>query len=842
MLFTSNFLQFLQSKVLILPNDMAKKTHFFLLCISIVFISFISSRSHFTDLVKEKLENYATKYTPEKVYIHTDKPYYSLGDDIWFSAFLVDGITHERSKKSWVIHTELINENDSIVSKRKLFTNDVIASGDFKLEETWPSGNYLLRAYTNYMRNEDSLFFQKELKVFANNTNDSIPIREIENGIQDNSPKLIKPDISFYPEGGNLVNGVRSKLAVKIKNAVYKNANLSGIVFDNDRNEIIKFTTSEFGLGNIILTPETNKTYFALIEVNGSEYKYPLPQALPFGYAISVVNSKSHFIINATSNTPKGLQNSYLVIHQRGNLVFEKYESSPKSNNSIRFPKTDLKDGVAHITLFDTEGRPVCERLIFINNPNNHTDIEIQQSNLELGTREKTAITLNIKDRNGNALPSYLSMSIRDLSAFPHNSRAKNIKTWLLLNSDLRGEIEDPGYFFEDENDYKRQYLLDLIMLTNGWRRFKWQNLLYDTESKLNYPIENGLTISGSTKFLRAPYNGTAAETRLTFMGEQVSQEPVKISNTNGEFSFGPFIFFDSIPVIIESRLNNFKSKEPKDRNVLIMVHNNDNSPAIFRKKSNTRSFEDEKQLENFRKLSEYIKQINFEFDMQNQKLDEITIIAKRKSEKEKRTQDMNDRTDYGFATQRLDLETNPRNIGETAFDLLNELPNVRAFNDSISIRNSGTPRVLLDNMQIDPFFLTTIMASEVSFIDVLIGADAAMFSDASNGVIAVYSKTGSNVGSRNVKRKPGVIDFVAEGFYNVREFYTPDHLNGFKELTKADIRTTLHWEPLIKIGESGSEEISFFTSDSRSDYLIEVEGISKSGIPLYKTSILSVE
>jgi len=111
------------------------------------------------ELVKEKLQQYITKDAPEKIYIHTDKPYYSLGEDIWFTGYLVDGVTHTANPKSFVFYVELINEKDSIVAKKRLFTGDVTIPGDFKINQNWNQGTYKIRAYTNYMRNADPNYF-----------------------------------------------------------------------------------------------------------------------------------------------------------------------------------------------------------------------------------------------------------------------------------------------------------------------------------------------------------------------------------------------------------------------------------------------------------------------------------------------------------------------------------------------------------------------------------------------------------------------------------------------------------------------------------------------------------
>ena len=109
------------------------------------------------------------------------------------------------------------------------------------------------------------------------------------------------------------------------------------------------------------------------------------------------------------------------------------------------------------------------------------------------------------------------------------------------------------------------------------------------------------------------------------------------------------------------------------------------------------------------------------------------------------------------------------------------------------------------------------------------------------NGVIAVYTKNGSINSYKNIERKPIIIDFTAQGFYSVRTFYAPNHINGFEEQTRADIRTTLHWKTMIKTTEDRGQDISFFSSDSESDYIIEIEGVSESGIPLHAISTFSV-
>lgn len=500
-----------------------------------------------------------------------------------------------------------------------------------------------------------------------------------------------------------------------------------------------------------------------------------------------------------------------------------------------------------HITLFDAQGRPTCERLVFVDNPNNNLQLKIDTPLTTVPKRKKVSLKLAINNTQGKSTPSSLSMSIRDLKAFPYNRYSGNIKTWLLLNSDLRGEIKNPGYFFEKENDSRRRYLLDLVMITHGWRRFTWTTLLNNPSQEQKIKPEIGLYISGKTQQLKKPYKPFSAPTRLTFYGKTIFQEPIKKSDTLGQFKFGPYIFLDSMPVIIESRIDKFKSTKRKSRNVVILVDRVSKSPKVEKNVFFNKRINKNKNLEiaNFIKVTQYIKEEKTKYNQEVQRLNQINLIAKRKTEFEKRRDQMNELTNYGSPLhgQRVDVLSDVIAPGSyTALDLVSQMRGIFTRGDSVYVRKSNhVAKIVLDGLEIDGSFLTAVNGEEISFIDVLTGADAATFSNAANGVVALYSNTG-NVASRNIKRKPGIIDFKAKGFYSARKFYSPDHVNDFELLAKQDLRTTLHWEPSIRITNTGTTEISFYTSDIESDYIIEVEGISDNGVPIHGTRVFNVE
>jgi hypothetical protein len=816
-----------------------------------VFLSFIfsltttviSSQNHFRETITKNLLEYSEKNYPEKVYVHTDKKYYSNEDTVWFSTYLVNGITLKKSDKSKLVYVELINPNDSIISRKKFFIDHLNTAGDFKLNKELISGNYKIRAYTNYMRNQDAhYFFQKEITLLSKKKQTITKnIKINDNEVIENSN--FKPVLKFYPQGGYLVNGLLNKVALKIENIIFDELTYSGVLIDQNNNEILKFSTSEFGFGKINFMPEKGNSYVAVIKNNDAVYKYKLPNALEEGFILNTSNLKNEVIVELKSNTLNGLLGTSLLIHERGRLIVNQTFTNTIHTKILKIPISKLNTGIINLTLFNSNGQPVAERLVFVENNNKKAKIILEKSKKYFGNRKK--VTLKIKVENNANIPidSNLSLSVTDLNSLDENYNSENIKTWLLLNSDLPGKINNPGYFFEDNNIKKRKYLLDLLMLTNGWRRFTWQEIISKSRIKPKYKNEIGIIISGKTLEKKPPYHLKSLPTKLTLLGETIRQEPIKNSNASGEFSYGPYIFFDSIPIILEARLKDFKIKEDTNREVLIIPKKVENIAPILIDSIALNLKNNKTEINSYLKIQKYLDEINSKFNQSENVLDEIVINSKLKTEKKLREEKMNSQTSYGDATYRYDVSKNGFE-NNTLLDLFFNVPGVTVTDDSLVINRfkEVTPLILLDEMRIDVSELSSIPATEISFIDVLMGGEASIFS--SNGaVISIYSKQiGDYAYSSNVKRKPGVINYNAVGFYTAQEFYTPDHVNGIEEQIKADIRTTLHWQPVISIAGKNEVEVSFYTSDVDSKYLIKLEGITSTGIPLYQTSEIIVD
>jgi hypothetical protein len=814
--------------------------------IFLVFSSFtVYYNDDFTDLVQIKLKSYSTEKWPEKVYVHTDKPYYALGEDLWFSTYLVNGITHKASSKSNVVYVELINDTDSIVDTKRLFVNQMSTGSQFKIKKEWSPGNYLLRAYTNYMRNEDSeIFFQKEIQVISlNQEKTESAFKNDETKTQNTSLDPKKPDLEFFPEGGYLVNDINSKVAIKIKDSRYHNYKLPIEIIDSKGLVLSSFKSSEFGLGLFYINPKPNEDYYANLKLNDKVYQYRLPRALTNGFGLNVNYRNDALMIGLSSTKEKGLENSYVTVHQRGKLVFDQIITTTERTNTVSLFTGKLKDGVIHITLFNAESQPVCERLVFINNPSNDVSVIIKNNKEKLKSREKATLKLHIQGNDGSNLEGYLSLSVRDANAIPHDKNASTIKTWLLLNSDLRGTIENPSYFFTKGESLKKKYLLDLVMMTNGWRRFTWQNILYDKLNDDEFKVEKGITITGTTKALKPPHKTVSAINTITFLGKQSIETESANSNKYGQFRFGPYVFFDSIQTLLESKLIDPASRTVDSyRNVLIsMDEKTHKSPEVKRSQTSYYLPNDVLIKDDFLEAARYQRDLNLEYSGQSELLDEVVLTTTLRTKEQEREKEMENRSYYGAPSRRLDIESDTFLPNTPLRLIFQRFSGVRVGSRFLYYRGEIC-RLLFNNMEVDLDFITSLNPADISFIDFYAPTNS-VYSRAPGGVFTVYGKLGVDANLKKTPRLPGIINFTIKGFDKSKEFYAPDYSKNMHQMTKPDVRTTLHWEPQIKITkENQTAEISFYTCDSKGNYIIEVEGISNSGIPLHQTSTFLVE
>lgn len=814
--------------------------------ISLLFLAFSAvDVSLLKTIILNRLKEYTSEKFPEKIYLHTDKPYYVAGEDIWFSAYLVNGVTHTKHSQSSVIYVELINEEGNIISERKLFSETVSAEGDFKLPIDLKNGTYTLRAYTNYMRNQPrEFFYNKEIPVYAlyslNDNTDHISAENQE-----------LPDLEFYPEGGYLITGLKNKVAVKIKDADINAFPILGIIEDSDGNKITDFQTFEFGLGYFYLKPEEGKEYRAVISSKDEDIYYTLPVPLFEGYVINTSISDKELTIELSTNKKEGLENTLVVGHQRGIPVFDYIERENKNTVLIRVPNNELSEGVLDLVLFNDSKNPVAERMLYVKKEK-EIIVSLEKTNgTSIRTRDRVDLKIDLRNLSGQAVPSSLSVSITDMGMIKPDENTENIRTYLLLNSDLRGNIKSPNYFFTKGDEIKKNAQLDLIMMTHGWRRFDWLEFL-ETRTQEKFKPEDGIYIKGRTIGSKSPFQNKRSETKLAFRQKGFYQE-TQLTDKYGYFSYGPYVFNDTIDVLFQAG-SDLSSEKPTFLDTNIVMDSPIEKPRYLPSWTvNPFKQEISKEDEIYRRKARNSVFRNFEYDDERELLDEVNLTGKIETKEEMAEKKRERRTRSFRPSHRIVVDEMGVHGGGDFLELIGNVPGLRIERND-NDPNSITPNqysillrglvasIYLDNVKVNIDIARSIKQANIDFIDIMnTGHASAAYGLEAQGVIAIYSKQGSREKGKLIKH-PGSITFKSPGFYSARRFYAPDYTKVSRTRSKKDDRSTLYWNPKLTVERFKNTEFTFYTSDEKGTYQIEIEGITDAGIPIHEISYLEVE
>lgn len=452
----------------------------------------------------QALSNFSKHIPQEKVYLHFDNTSYYQGDNIWFKCYVTSG-QHRLSVLSKTLYVELLSPGGGIVDSRILKIENGECHGEFTLNQTpFYSGFYEVRAYTKYMLNfKEDIIFSRLLPVFNKpNSEGNYEEKEMLAYGKGNYPvRRAKPEqgkavnLRFFPEGGNLVQGVTSRVAFEATDKVGTPIAISGTVVDEQGRELTKFDTQHEGKGVFSYTPDVGKRN-VVVDYSGKSYRFELPSALPQGVVMTVDNLSSPDSIGITlrknSDTTDqlfgaailsgGELQSYLLAHIGAEGVV-----------SFKMDKTQLPSGVSQIVIFDYTGEIVCDRLIFTNRSE---VLQISAKNIKqmYAPHEWVEMEFSITDKEANRINSTFSLSVRD--GMDEVESRSNIQTDLLLMSEIKGYVRNPSWYFEQE-DNTRSAALDLLLMVQGWRRYSWQQMAGIEPFDPKYLPEQGIEVGG---------------------------------------------------------------------------------------------------------------------------------------------------------------------------------------------------------------------------------------------------------------------------------------------------------------------------------------------------------
>lgn len=787
------------------------------------------------------LESYLKGFHIEKVYVSHDKPVYAPGETIWCKVFMLDGATHRAFAATPIVYVDWVSPAGNIQKTYTLQVKNGSVPLDISTNPKDTTGTYTLRAYTRYQRNfEPDYLFQKPIRL--------LDLRGQPLPAADSARDL---SLQFFPEGGHLVAGLENTVAFQVKNNKGQGVSVRGELLNAGGEVTGPVQTIHEGIGLVKLPASAGNGYTVRINYDGQEKVFPLPTALSSGHQLKVTSRSSDQVqIVLRSNTANKLAGCTLVGHVRGR-VFLNETLGNKGQQSLALAKADIPSGLLHFTLFNDQQRPVCERLVFNKNPGEAIKIDLKTGQKTYGKRER--VDLRLATQQKYQLDSAdISVSVYQSDLIGENATTLDIKNYLWLQSELKGRINNIGQYFAAD-DAKTNTLLDLLLMTHGWRKFSWQDVLALRLPDIVYPPEEHLSFAGKvTKYEKD--DPVQADVQLSILSAENFNVLNLTTGEDGLFRFGGFDLTDTTEIMLQANLFRERNEEKRAKvkfnglgSSYVDIYPLKVAPFPF-----DAAFSFPERTYRTEALKEYA--FNVRQDQLNASPDEFSLsvdlaevtVTSGRNRAQIREQEIENRYKekgvfYFGGTQKFradapEFDGFPKN---NIFELISlVVPSVKRTMKGgkpgivIGSFSAGVkPVIVLDGRVIDSTAVHMIDPNEIAVIDILAGSFSRLYT-IKGTVISLLSKKPEEI----VRPNPGKLQLQHPGFYQAREFYSPDYSQAAND-DAADYRTTLFWA-----STSGGSSFNFFTGDKAGNYTIKVEGVTDDGIPFTRVGNIRVE
>jgi hypothetical protein len=774
-------------------------------CCFLLIPSIIAAQSGFINQVKEQFSQYQKNNLQEKLFVHTDKTFYLAGEQLWFKVYIVDAVLNRPLDISKVAYIEIIDKESRPVLQTKVSVDEAMGNGSFSLPAYLPSGSYTLRAYTQWMKNFSAAFFYEQPVTIVNTIREnSLPQPGHNNTV----------DFQFFPEGGNLVAALNSTIGYKATDKNGEGINCNGIIVNQKKDTVARFKSLSSGIGSFSFTPNKDDQYKAIVKtVNDSSFEKEIPKIYPEGYVMQLLETDSEHIIITVSSTT-GFNNLPVYLFGHSHHLIKTAQASQLTNSKAFFivNKGDLTDGVSHFTIFNNNRQPVCERLYF-KQPESKLTLQLTTEKEIYNTREKVNVSISAYNTAQTALQANLSMSVFLVDSL-QSAAYTDILSYLLLTADLDGKTESPQVYFDDKNK-DAAAMANNLMLTQGWRRFNWENILQDKNPYFEFLPD---------------YEGLAINAKVT---NRKSNQPVPGINT-----------FLSIPGRNFQFINSISNKEGKVRfglgkcygnNDIILQANNDKDSIYSFDIDNPYSNKFSTKYTPYYNITENVKKdlLNRHIALQAENTYNTTLKKIYNSYK-----NPDSTAFYGLPMHSFALD------GFTRFNTMEEV--IKEFITDVKLRKkdnefvlkvfdrqtqsyfNNNPLVLIDGNPIFDFNkIVAFNPLKIESIDV-VSEKFHKGATAYDGIISCKTY-GGDLGGYTLDAGAVVLKF--DGLQQQREFYTPLYENADQKSSRIpDLRNLLKWDPSITTDITGKATVSFFTSDLKGKFAVTIQGITKDG------------
>ncbi len=741
----------------------------------------------------------------EKVYLHTDKHFYSAGETIWIKSYLINATTHQPTTKSNYVYVELLDSAMRMKQRVKLRRDGAGAFGMIRLAADYRPGEYTLRAYTSWMQNAGKEFFFHK-RISLGNLIDTRPASTATK--PDTQEPAKNPDdfeVQFFPESGSLVAGGIQTVGFKALGVDGLAEDVKGTIFNQRDEEQTSFVSSHRGMGKAVFMVQPGDRYYARV-TNAAmvEKRIDLPGVEESGIQLAITSNRNRINFAIRNQTTLPIDSLRLLVHLRGEVVLHaslsKYEG--------QLPETFLPAGVASFSVIDASNRVWCERLFFSRNfieprLSMTSDKAIYQQ------REPVELRFLIQKADSTPLPGSFSVSVTDAFHVQRDTLNDDIRSYLLLSSDLRGYIEAPQEYFSD-NSLQTREKTDLLMLTQGWRRFNTAGIAQKNYPENKYYMEVGQAVSGKVyNLFKKPVKGN----NVILLNGYKNKIRFATTDSLGQYYFDGIEYPDSTTLIVKamskSKIVDVEVVPDPEQFPGIPTHLPE---LVFGRKPISDSY-----------LQASREKYYLDGGMMVIDLSEVTVNAEKKSQS----------TEYYYssmADKRLNAKQLEEHQGMRVLDILSMLPGVEVNGTEISIRGAGKPLFLINGIETEyEEDISYLNVTDVEEIMLFKGPSAAIFgSRGGNGAIAFTLKQGYQAQS---KTSSSMAASLPLGFQVADEFYVPRYeVDSILKNPKRDLRTTLYWNPEVQPDSTGTVTLKFYTADNPNDYRVDLQGLGHNG------------
>ena len=861
----------------------------------------------------DKTMKFAGDYPSEKVYLHFDKPYYAVGDTIWFKGYLALG-QNQPSDLSKVLYVDILSESDTLIRSLRLPVVNTSAYGSLTLDPmTYKAGNYRVRAYTQWMLNSsDSYFFHKNIRigdalnrklitnivlkgqaagqtpridvrvsfkdregrtmagrkvtwqVISNfetiakgkettdaNGNLSLSLTAgqkaaldagvLETAIESDNNREIKSsfplrnsfteaDVQFFPEGGELIENVRGKVAFKAIRESGLGLGVKGDITDNAGQVVATIESQHLGMGAFNLMPEPGKTYKAnLTFANGVKRTFSLPAVKSSGIALSVSNPTGDDLALRISSSPSYFsankdRSFYLVAQSKGVICYAAQTKLSSPTFAAAIPKNKFPTGIIQLTLFSSSGEPLTERLVF-NYQASPLKLSVSTDKKSYGTKQPVKMSVTAKTDETPVQGNFSIAVVSDDKVPFNDDQETTILSSFLISSELGGYIEQPNYYFNQSND-KKVKDLDILMMTQGYRKFSYKDILADKKPAIAFAPEQGMSYTGT---LRTSNGMPVAKgsMRLSVPANRFNAETT--TDSKGQFIFKDVTVPDSAEVTITAR-------SPTGARSMMIMLDGSAFPAISK---NMNAPDEVLNLDSV--LAPYLDNSKRQYQLASQMLQEVVIsstVLKKASHKDyPALSGLSPLADHTIDGDRL------KNCNMLLSCLQTSAMGLTFYQDNFYVTrvyNSGLKvpvQVFMNGLPVDATYLNSIEPSDVESVEIFLKDDLGTVNRTynTNGVLVVNTKktAKTKVTAEELKAlfpPNNVLTFSPLGYLKSREFYTPKYTTAASRTAAADLRPTIYWNPKVFTDESGKMSFEFYNGDIRGSFRAIVEGTDIDG------------